>query len=84
MDLLKKVCKISLTSEDLEHVTKTFYENHKDYSIHNFRNHTDLSNYQLSVDSAEDFARISNIIEELDGPPHLYEWKDFIKLLRLT
>lgn len=83
-DLLKKFCKLSLTSEDLEHVTNPFYINHKDYSIHNFCNHTDLSNYQLSVDNAEDFARISNIIEELDGPPHLYEWKDFIELLKLT
>jgi len=56
------------TKEDCEHVTSFFYTHAHQFRIFNMEcPHKDYQNYNLSVDTLEDFYRINHIVEELDN-----------------
>ena len=59
--------------EEQEHVTTYFYQNTKKYKIKNFSVHNDSSHLQLSVDTKEDFEKISKILNVVADNS---SWKD--------
>jgi spore coat polysaccharide biosynthesis protein SpsF len=80
-NLLIDISRQNLPKFDFEHVTSHVYKNHEKYKICNISNHIDFSNHQLSVDTIDDFTRISNLLNSLDRPPYSYGWMDFLNLL---
>ena len=69
-----------IDQNDREHVTKAFYRNSSDYKIKNFSAEISAGEFQLSVDTREDFERISSIINLSSG--RSTGWLDFVKLAR--
>ena len=69
-----------ITLDDREHVTKAFYRNPSAYKIKNFSAEISAGEFQLSVDTREDFERISSIIN-LSGEG-ADSWLDFVKLIK--
>jgi len=62
---LTKAWKEGCSSYEREHVTPYFKFNPSLFRIGNYRNNKDLSRVKLSVDTPEDFEKVSKIIEEL-------------------
>ncbi len=69
-----------IDQNDREHVTRAFYRNLSDYKIKNFSAEVSAGEFQLSVDTHEDFERISSIINLSSGGST--GWLDFVKLLK--
>ena len=76
----RQMCADLIDPDDREHVTKAFYINSSAYKIKNFSAEISAGEFQLSVDTREDFERISTIINlssaGADG------WMDFVKLIK--
>ena len=76
----EKMCADLIDLDDREHVTKAFYRNSSQYKIKNFSAEISAGEFQLSVDTREDFERISSLINlssaGADG------WLDFVKLTK--
>ena len=66
--------------DDREHVTKAFYRNPSAYKIKNFSAEISAGEFQLSVDTLEDFERISSIINLSSKGAD--SWLDFVKLIK--
>ena len=66
--------------EELEHVTKYFYDHPEYFKIHNFTNDIDLSHYRLVVDTPEDLDRIKKIITSMKRPHTEYGLDELIEL----
>ena len=58
-----QVCDRLLSADQQEHVTKFYYENPTDFRITSFTCGKDYGKLNLSVDTAQDFARIDAILE---------------------
>ena len=78
-------CKTFLTiydklssEEDFEHVTRYFYNNSKSFNILNLKNNEDLSSLNLSVDTEEDYQKVSKIISNMEKKHFEYSYKDII------
>ena len=78
-------CKTFLTiydklssEEDFEHVTRYFYNNSKSFNILNLKNNEDLSSLNLSVDTEEDYQKVSKIISKMKKKHFEYSYKDII------
>ncbi len=69
--------------EDLEHVTRYFYENNKNFRIHNFNLNFDYSNIRLCVDTKEDLERLKKIIEKFEMPHWNYSVMEMINLYEI-
>jgi len=50
---------------DLANVTSYFYDNAKDFKIHNFESETDWSKIKMTVDTAKDMKAFEEILEKL-------------------
>jgi len=76
----RQMCADLIDPDDREHVTKAFYRNSSAYKIKNFSAEISAGEFQLSVDTREDFERISSVINlssvGADG------WQDFVKLIK--
>ena len=66
------------STEDFEHVTRYFYNNYKSFNILNLKNNKDLSSLNLSVDTEEDYQKISKIISNMEKKHFEYSYKDII------
>ncbi|XCC54024.1 NTP transferase domain-containing protein [Polynucleobacter sp. MWH-UH19D] len=75
----KRMCCDLIDLDDREHVTKAFYRNSSAYKIKNFSAELQAGEYQLSVDTLEDFERISTIVNLSSGKDD--GWLDFVKLI---
>tara|TARA_Y100001980_G_C14546678_1_gene326893 strand:+ start:131 stop:802 length:672 start_codon:yes stop_codon:yes gene_type:complete len=78
-------CKTFLTiydklssEEDFEHVTRYFYNNSKSFNILNLKNYEDLSSLNLSVDTEEDYQKVSKIISKMKKKHFEYSYKDVV------
>ncbi|MFL3005287.1 MAG: cytidylyltransferase domain-containing protein [Candidatus Neomarinimicrobiota bacterium] len=67
-----------ISKEDLEHVTRYFYNNLKNFNIFNFCNDKDLSSINLSIDTKKDYQNVSKIICNLRKNHFEYSFKDII------
>ena len=76
----EKVCQKMTKLDELEHVTKYYYENSDEFRTKNFSNDKDLSSYRLVVDTPEDLKRIEKIIGSMTRPHTEYSLDDFIEL----
>ncbi len=61
-----------------EHITEIFYQNPSSFRIINFSNSCDLSHVQLSVDTLDDFNRISEIIRLANFTPK--GWEELVEI----
>lgn len=76
----ERMCDDLIDLDDREHVTKAFYRNPSAYKIKNFSAEISAGEFQLSVDTREDFERISSIINlSVEGAD---SWLDFVKLIK--
>ena len=66
------------SKEDFEHVTHYFYKNSNSFNILNLPNEKDISSLNLSVDTEQDFQKISKIISNLKKKHFEYSYKDII------
>ncbi len=76
----KKMCSELIDPDDREHVTKAFYRNPGFYKIKNFSAEVLAGEIQLSVDTREDFEKISSIINLSNGGCD--GWLDYVRLLK--
>jgi len=67
-------------SEDLEHVTKYFYNNQDKFKIKNFESKKQLENIQLSVDTYEDMRMFESIVHKMDKPHWMYSLDDILDI----
>ncbi len=65
--------------EDLEHVTRYFYNNFNSFNILNLKNDKDLSSINLAIDKKEDYQKVSKIICSLEKNHYEYSLKDIIR-----
>lgn len=61
-----------------EHVTTFFYEHPEGFMISNFSNHEDMSQINLSIDTADDLKRIQAILMKIDSKDS--GWKDMVTI----
>jgi len=66
------------SDEDFEHVTRYFYNNIKSFNIMNIKNNKDLSSVNMSIDTKQDFNRISRVIKKLESYHPKYSFNDLI------
>lgn len=64
--------------EHFEHVTRYFYENVDEFRLLNFTADEDHSDLRMTVDTQEDFDRISAVIEGMDRPHWQYGWRTLV------
>lgn len=70
--------RVHFSQSDREHVTSFFYDHAPDYDIVNFEYHIDRSDSSMVVDTQEDFDRVKNIIERLNGEHLDYGWQELL------
>ncbi|HWP95233.1 MAG TPA: hypothetical protein VN426_00125 [Syntrophomonadaceae bacterium] len=68
--------------EELEHVTRYYYNHPDRFTIHNFTSQVDYSNIQLSVDTCTDMVNFERIINCMDRPHWEYSWGDIMSLMK--
>ena len=64
-----KTCTIIVTKDQREHVTKAYYENPTAFRIVSFSSGMDMGQINLSVDRADDLARVERILERSGNKP---------------
>ena len=77
--------KINLFNQyEKEHVMPYFYKNLKKDEIYEYKNNEYKINPQikLAVDTQKDFEFLSNIINSMDKPPHLYLTSEILKIIK--
>lgn len=79
-DAFKKGYALIKEEEDLEHVTKYFYKNYRDFSIFNLSSSQDYSKVQLSLDEPKDMDIISSIIKRMRKPHWQYGLEDILQI----
>lgn len=78
---LQKVDKEALTPEEREHATLYIYRHPEIFRLKNIEHKPDLSLNRWTVDTAEDFALVSLILEHLYPQKHDFRLKDVLLLL---
>lgn len=68
--------------EDLEHVTRFFHRNRKEFSVYNFLAEATYDGIHLAVDSAEDVETFAAIIGKMDRPHWEYGLDEIVSLYR--
>jgi len=66
---------------ELEHVTPYIYQHPEIFTIKNYENNIDLSNYRWTLDTPEDFEFISEVYSALYSPDRIFKTEDILKLL---
>jgi spore coat polysaccharide biosynthesis protein SpsF len=79
---LRKAAAAELTPEEREHVTLWFYRHPEACAITNFAAAADMSEIQLSVDTAEDFADFAATIAAMKRPHWEYGLDELVALRR--
>ena len=77
---LERVAALSADPEDLEHVTRYFYGHPDEFRITNFAYGLDAGGVQLSVDSAEDLARLELMVGRMTRPHWDYGLDELLSL----
>lgn len=67
------------TPEEREHVTSYFYTHPDEFHILNFTGDADLSSLKLSVDDADDLARVETIISQMKRPHWDYGLREIVE-----
>ena len=55
---------LCLTDEDKEHVSSFFYKHSKSFRIYNFQNIRDLSGMRLSLDTMDDYKKMTVLVQK--------------------
>tara|TARA_Y100000389_G_C17458484_1_gene519838 strand:- start:2632 stop:3306 length:675 start_codon:yes stop_codon:yes gene_type:complete len=69
-----------LNNEEKEHLTKYFYNNPLKFNIYNYRNNINYSNYNLSVDTENDFKIVKKIFQGRQN--EVIELKELIRIYK--
>ena len=69
-----------LNNEEKEHLTKYFYNNPLKFKIYNYRNNINYSNYNLSVDTENDFKIVKKIFQRKQN--EVIELKELIRIYK--
>lgn len=80
VESLRSVLLDSNDPHDREHVTTHIYDNPAKFRIRNFTHSPDLSDVQLSVDSAEDLEAFASLIGRMTRPHWEYALDDLMAL----
>jgi len=78
----KKVYPRMNDHDDLEHVTRFFYQNPKEFKIFNFTSLADYSSIHLSVDTHQDMQIFSDIVNRMRRPHWDYHLEEIIRMYR--
>jgi spore coat polysaccharide biosynthesis protein SpsF len=65
-DTFKKVAKMLQSPYDQEHVTSYYYRNPARFRIHNIESENKCGHLQLSVDTMEDYLRMTDLLSRVD------------------
>lgn len=79
-DAFARACAVMTEADDREHVTPWMYRNARNFRIEGFTADEDRSAVQLSIDTADDFARIEAILGRMTGPHWTYGWRDLVAI----
>lgn len=72
-----------MSSEDhREHITSYYYDHPQSFHIEQFSAENFWGDFQMSVDTAEDFLRVERLLERLDRPHWEYGWLDLATRMR--
>jgi spore coat polysaccharide biosynthesis protein SpsF len=70
------------TEDELEHVTRHFYNHRDDFRIFNFESGQDQSGIQLSVDTPQDMDIFASIISHMNKPHWEYTLTETLRIYR--
>lgn len=76
---IQSINRLSLSTENKEHLTSYFYANPSKFKIKNLENEHDISSINLSVDTSEDLSRLQEMVNKCNfkfGFERL-SWRDF-------
>jgi spore coat polysaccharide biosynthesis protein SpsF len=79
---LRRLATENVTPEEREHVTLWFYRHPQRCAMLNFSAARDASTVQLSVDTAEDFAALAELVAAMDRPHWQYGLDELLELRR--
>lgn len=68
--------------DELEHVTRYFYQNSPKFHIFNFESGHNYGDLQMSVDTAADMTQFANIVARMDKPHWDYSLEELLKFYR--
>ena len=68
--------------EDLEHVTRFFYKNQRDFTIRNFASHEDYSAIHLSIDTSRGMTTFAAIVAKMKRPHWEYDLQQILRMYR--
>lgn len=77
-EAFKKVNYKKLSDDQLEHVTKIFYDKPDEFKIQNFTSKIDYSHLNFSVDTQKDLSKIKNLLCK-NGSEQIY-WEELCEL----
>lgn len=83
MDALKVAVNEAHQSEEREHVTPYFYRHPDQFHLANVAFDEDMSKYRWTVDTEEDFALVSKLIEELYPKKNTFTLADLVECMCL-
>lgn len=81
-EALNKLCKLSLTSAEKEHVTLGIYSRPSEFSLLNFRSSNNLEQERWTVDYMDDYIFISEIYKHFQGKEDEFNFTDVLKLIK--
>lgn len=79
-ETFKRVYQQMQDIEDREHVTGFFYRHPQDFQIHNFTSGGDYSSIRLCVDTEQDIALLSRMVERMSKPHWQYHFQEMIQI----
>lgn len=79
-NIFKKYFSSITNIEDLEHITKFFYENSRLFSIKNIASFEDNSSIHFAIDTENDMQLFKEIIETLKKPHWEYTLSDILEI----
>ena len=68
MDALTRAHRVASAPYEREHVTPYIYEHPEEFRLHSFESARDLSHLRWTLDTAEDFAMLSQVFDALPAP----------------
>jgi spore coat polysaccharide biosynthesis protein SpsF len=78
---LERLARSELSMAEKEHVTLGFRDNSREFSIGNFSQDLDLSNYRWTVDYEQDLEFVREVYAEFQGREHTFGYQELLALL---
>jgi len=82
--VIEKLATLSLTHEEMEHVTLGIYSRPNEFSLLNYSNSSDLSDLRWTVDYREDFDFVAKVYSHFAGREVNFRYREVLDYLKIN